>query len=117
MDVLRGMLAKRQDARADAEIMKLAHQACRAVFLKAVFKPLSMRGIINYDGQNLDVDGKKLVAKQALAALNLSGEQRKQMLHQRRSYLSTQGQLLQTRQQLLTTLKVKLATLRLIAVL
>ncbi|KAK9833115.1 hypothetical protein WJX74_007874 [Apatococcus lobatus] len=105
MDVLRRMLARRRDARADAEIGKVAHEACRATFLKAVYKPASMRGIINFDGQNLNAEGKKQVAKQALAALNLSGGQREQMLQQRRSHLATQGQLLQNRQQLLARLQ------------
>lgn len=106
MDVLGHMLEHRQDSSKDAEIVKLAEQFCRSVMLKALFRPAGMRRIINFDGEHLDAAGKQQVARQALAALNLSGEQRDRMLQQRRSYLAKQGQLLQSRQQLLATLQV-----------
>lgn len=72
MDVLGHMLEDRRDSRKDAGIAKLAEQFCRSVMLKAIFRPAGMRSIIDFKGKHWDAAGKQQVAKQALAALNLS---------------------------------------------
>lgn len=105
MDRLGDMLKWRQDGSLDEEITKLAEQVCKATYLKGIYKPESMREIINYNRLGLGDDAKKQVWSRVLAALRLSAEQREKLLHFRRLFLPTQHQLLQTRQQLIATLK------------
>ena len=111
MDRMRDLLARRKGSEDDAEIIELAAQACRYTYHKALFKPASMRRIINFDGQGLGPDGKKQVASRVLAALQLSGAQQDHLLHIRRLFLATQQQLLLTRQQLMASLKVRMEIL------
>ena len=105
MDRLGDMLARRQDGQLDEEITKLAEQVCKATYLKGIYKPESMRQIINYNRLGLGDDAKKRVWSRVLVALRLSAEQQEKLLHFRRIFLPTQRQLLQTRQQLIATLK------------
>ncbi|KAK9832966.1 hypothetical protein WJX74_003102 [Apatococcus lobatus] len=104
MDRLGQMLARR-DGSADKEITELAEQVCKATYLKGIYKPESMREIINYNKLGLGDSAKKQVWSRVLMALQLSTEQRDKLLHFRRLFLPTQRQLLQTRQQLIVTLK------------
>lgn len=105
MDRLGNMLKRRQDGGMDEEITKLAEQVCKATYLKGIYKPESMREIINYNRLGLGDDAKKRVWSRVLVALGLSAGQREKLLHFRRLFLPTQRQLLQTRQQLIATLK------------
>ncbi len=106
MQKLQDLLARRTGSSDDAAIVELAAQACRYTYLKALFKPASMRRIINFDGQGLGPDGKKQVASRVLEALKLSCAQRDDLLRIRRLFLATQQQLLVTRQQHMVSLKV-----------
>ncbi len=106
VEKMQDLLARRTGASDDAEIIELAAQACRYTYLKALFKPESMRRIINFNGQGLGPDGKKQIASRVLEALKLSGAQHDDLLRIRGLFLATQQQLLATRQQLMASLKV-----------
>ena len=110
MDRLRDMLAQRRGGSEDEKITELAEQVCKATYLKGIYKPESMREIINYNKLGLGDDAKKRVWSRVLVALKLSGEQQEKLLHFRRLFLPTQRQLLQTRQQLIATLQASLLT-------
>ncbi|KAK9843257.1 hypothetical protein WJX74_009343 [Apatococcus lobatus] len=99
------MLAQRQNSLADEEIMQLAAQARKIPYLKSIYKPRSLRVILNYNRLGLDTAEKKHIWSKVLEGLNLSREQRHKALHFRRLFLESTSQLLQSRQQLLASLK------------
>ena len=85
--------------------MRLAAQARKIPYLKGIYKPRSLRVILNHNRLGLDAGERKHVWSKVLQGLGLTREQRHAALHYRRLFLQSTRQLLKSRQQLLASLK------------